>query len=487
MDYVGRNTIYDYISNEDIEDGIHTMTLANGELIDFEIINFTEDKTFDGTDVLGDDTPDTTMLIVKCHKNCVINEDITVTPQVRKKGFVLYCGGDFTNYGTLSMTARGANAEGQELLIYGEESAYDTIPAVGASGGSKVGGASGTYEGTVGDNGINRCTGGGGAGGYYSNKALYSGAGGAGTSYSGGTGGGGCACYDGGSSASDGSSSGGSGGNASCRRTTANNWNASGGIGNPSGMNARRTSSAGVGNTTEYPSNSGTGGLLILYCYSFQNVGVIESNGVDSELIGYSETRCVPGGASGGGSINIFATNLMARGDILANGGTGASGVTKGGNGGNGCITISIQLQVSTDKMVSSGNLISILSKTYKTIRSTLTNASTTLLSRIKTLENQVTSLSSGKVWGDAVSTVDDLPTDPLDNETRLVESDNCIYTYSSNSNSWVKTGTNDIPLATSETDGKMSKEDKTKLDSIMIYTDAEIKEAVATVLESEE
>lgn len=483
MDYIERDTIYDYIVNENMPDGIHNMVLANGESIDFEIINFEEDKTFDGTDILGNDTPDTTMLIVKCHKNCNIDKNVIVMPQVRKKGFVLYCGGDFVNYGTVSMTARGANAQGQELLIYGNNSKYEIIPAIGALGGAKVGGSSSTQNGTDGDTGIKRATGGGGAGGYYSNKALYSGAGGAGTSYSGGTGGGGCSCYDSGSNASDGSNDGGAGGVATCRRTSANNWNSTGGIGNPSGKNARRTSSAGVGNTSEYPKNSGTGGLLILYCKNFVNEGIIESNGVNSELSNYNATtHCVPGGASGGGSINIFATIMSKRGTITADGGIGASGKAKGGNGGNGCITVELTIKLKDNQIVSSTNLVNILSKTYRTIKTTIINSSSNLLERIKNIESQILTLSSGKMWGDAIETIDSLPSDALENETHLVIEDNCIYTW--NGSSWVKTGTNDIPLATNELDGKMSKDDKIKLDSIVSYTDAEIQTAVIAVLE---
>lgn len=46
------------------------------------------------------------------------------------------------------------------------------------------------------------------------------------------------------------------------------------------------------------------------------------------------------GGASGGGSINIFYKESIEKGTINAIGGTGGTGSKTGGAGGNGCISI---------------------------------------------------------------------------------------------------------------------------------------------------
>ena len=72
---------------------------------------------------------------------------------------------------------------------------------------------------------------------------------------------------------------------------------------------------------------SGTGGLLILYVNNLNNNGKITAKGTDSN--GY-------GGASGGGSINVFYNKLLEKGRIEATGGKG----TNGGNGGNGSVRI---------------------------------------------------------------------------------------------------------------------------------------------------
>ena len=110
---------------------------------------------------------------------------------------MIYCTGTLTNNGTVSMTARGAKAEGENVYLWkNSDESYEYVPALGAAGGESVT----TYEdqykdGIDGYAGSGRQTGGGGSG---TSKAgdgdpiAISGAGGNGTSYSGGTGGGGC-------------------------------------------------------------------------------------------------------------------------------------------------------------------------------------------------------------------------------------------------------------------------------------------------------
>lgn len=185
-------------------------------------------------------------------------------------------------------------------------------------------------EGNDGENGIERQTGGGGSGRASARATYYqklpslswilatasasAGSGSIGTSYSGGTGGGGSARHGyGGNNYQDvsgvngenGNLNGGAGGNGT-----------EGGTGNPGGT--------GEG-------LNGTGGLLILYTNVLNNNGKITSKGSDSNG---------GGGASGGGSINIFYQKIIKEGEINAEGGKGKSEDKIGGNGGDGCVTL---------------------------------------------------------------------------------------------------------------------------------------------------
>ena len=345
-------TLFELVK-QTIPDGIHIYHCTTNDIeIEFQIINYNIDTILNSTTVTyGNATVDTQMLILKFNKNLTINSGITLRPQVRKKGMLIYVEGTLTNNGTISMTQRGASAVGQNVYLYHNE----YVPAVGGTGGAKVGGSLTKLVGNNGTTGNKRATGGGGSGAFYSGTdaslstaqitKFYSGAGGAGTSYSGGCGGGGLSAYwssgdaTAASAATAGSSTGGAGGNAVCRRTSNNNWNATGGIGNPSGTSARRTS-VGIG-TAQTTSVSGTGGLLIMFAKDIINNGTIESKGTASILSGYGNTtHCCPGGASGGGSINIFSKTITNTGTITATGGTGVTGMMKSGNGGDGSITL---------------------------------------------------------------------------------------------------------------------------------------------------
>lgn len=130
---------------------------------------------------------------------------------------------------------------------------------------------------------------------------------------------------------------GGEGGKGRCYRTKSS-WGsrrAGGGTGNPGGNGAFHTSGTIVveGNYASYKGNNGTGGLLVIFSNTINNQGIIESKGTDST------TSVSPaGGASGGGSINIFYNlNYTNTGEILVNGGIGKN---YGGTGGDGSITI---------------------------------------------------------------------------------------------------------------------------------------------------
>ena len=293
----------------------------------------------DSNDVATKDEYAKNMIIVKVNGDLTINEGVTVTAYASEegyggpKGLFIYVTGTLTNNGTISMTARGAKAEGQNVYLFkNSDGSYEYVPKEGANGGERTSNSIRWNPGNDGSNGINRQTGGVGSGACGNDKSSYAnsgygGAGASGTSYSGGTGGGAAKIYGSGSiEAESGNSNGGKGGDGKSWSST---YGASGGAGNPGGISA--------GNGTS--GNNGTGGLLIIYSNVFDNLNTISSDGT---LGGYNVTG---GGSSGGGSINIFySDNIKNIGLISATGGESKkqSNVNNdlGGNGGNGTVTI---------------------------------------------------------------------------------------------------------------------------------------------------
>ena len=286
------------------------------------------------------------MVILKIDGDLTVNSGITLTACKSDngyggpKGMLIYCTGTLTNNGTISMTARGAKAEGQDVYLWkNSDNSYEFVPAVGASGASRaIISASGFWGGRFstagisGNNSINRQTAGGGSGaaichGDSGRYTSISGAGTNGTSYSGGTGGGaalGDINYSN-YTAEAGTINGGKGGKSKSNYL----GNAGSGAGNPGGTD---------GNVGSKGSN-GTGGLLIIYANNIINNSIIESNGSNGGT-GYWNAG---GGSSGGGSINIFYKDNYTENNssITADGGIAmcATGY-KGGAGGTGSISL---------------------------------------------------------------------------------------------------------------------------------------------------
>lgn len=171
------------------------------------------------------------------------------------------------------------------------------------------------------------------------NGRPYTGIGANGTSYSGGTGGGAYAVIDINGGAGDGpigEPNGGSGGPGKVIAGYYHSGSAGGGTGNPggNGVNVSTGFHIGVwtGTHSSHKGNDGTGGLLVISCNKYNNNGTIEANGVESRAVGL-----ISGGASGGGSINIFYNEFVKNNSCVANGGAGAN---YGGSGGAGTVTI---------------------------------------------------------------------------------------------------------------------------------------------------
>ncbi len=296
--------------------------IVNGVTYAVEYIAIDGNTTYSSSTNLGNTTNDTKMLVVKYNGNLTVNAGVTLTAAARKRGMFLYVTGDLTNNGTITMTARGASAPGQDVYLYKiDATTYDYVPASGSAGGASIytnNGIGFCYSGNPGIAGASRGTGGGGGGGLRGPSAggATSGAGSAGTSYSGGAGGGG---NNAASTAGSGAVNGGAGGNAG--------GDSGGGAGNPGGN----------GSGTGVAGSSGTGGLLIIRANNLINNGTISSNGSNGGDGSYAGT----GGASGGGSINLFYVNSLTAGTTAANGGIGGLGFlgSRGGAGGAGTVT----------------------------------------------------------------------------------------------------------------------------------------------------
>ena len=322
------NSLLDAVEKNNFENDSTTNILVNNTLYSVHVythegdLTISEDTEYGSANDVATDSEDAkNMVILKVNGNLTINNGATLTTVKSAdgyggpKGFLIYATGDITNNGTISMTARGAKAVGQDVYLWkNSDNSYEYIPALGAAGGLPAT--------TInnGGNGSNRQLGGGGIGGHDGNRKS---SGAAGTSYSGGTGGGGSG-QNNGTKGTDGSDNGGAGGNGPYNDT-------GGGAGNPGG-----TGSWGAGGS------NGTGGLLILYATSINNAGIIVSNG----SAGGNSACHGAGGGSGAGSINVFYKNNIVQGTINVIGGAGGKEIGwnapayAGGSGGTGSIAI---------------------------------------------------------------------------------------------------------------------------------------------------
>lgn len=257
-------------------------------------------------------------VVLKVEGNLTVNENIMLTSVKNPdgyggpKGMVIYCTGTLRNNGTISMTACGAKAVGENVYLWKNgEGSFEYVPANGGAGGLFTG--NNGHNGQSGENGLARTTGGGGSGAAGGWKGeFFPGCGAEGTSFSGGTGGGAFYIRDDGRILTGGSPNGGAGGNSARIEGAAY---MGGGAGNPGGIGR-----GGNGMNPSYNGQNGTGGLLILYADTIKNSTDILAKGSDG-----GATATVGGGSSGGGSINIFyKTSYRNEGIINVDGGIAA-------------------------------------------------------------------------------------------------------------------------------------------------------------------
>ena len=345
-------SILSIINNNNLKTGYYYF-VANGEKYPVHMItldgnqHFTENKTFgDAYDVATANTYAQNMVIVKVNGDLEIDEGVTVAPYYDKsyggpKGFTLYVTGKLTNKGTID-NSHGAKAVGQNVYLWkNTDGSYEYVPAIGATGGSKVQNAS---NGVKGASGTGRQTGGGGSARNNCTNCGPIAAGGTGTSYSGGVGSG--TQYN----APAVSNEGGAGGNPD-----------------------------GAGNPT-----NGTGGLLTIYANEYENKGTIKVTG----SIGSGNSA----GASGGGSVNIFTNQNIIddnKGIVNISGGS-PDGAAKGGAGGAGTVTYT-QLQPVTITSNYSYPIISITKNETEKYEITVNYFST--------LSKKLYSIDNGSTW----------------------------------------------------------------------------------------
>lgn len=325
-------------------------------------------------------------MVVKQYTSVTINAGDTVTTDQPCRGMFIFCQGNMTVDGTLSMSLRGASADptiagasdsnavnsnglqygffksgstdslsfssalwngfgttirniaGSNFLS-GSGSNYKvhTISRTGASGASRPSVSSdGVREDPADIRGSNSSstnrTGGGGAGGMayqIQNGYGQGGAGASGTIFSGGSAGGGAA---GGGSASsghrgsDGSANGGAGGTGGNHIESSGRPKGTGGAGNPKG------SDGSIGTQGLNDAETGTGGLIILAVggnLTIGSSGKIIANGGRGGDSTNSDDNSSMGGGSGGGHILILCKgtvtangNVISEGDYIGNAGS---------------------------------------------------------------------------------------------------------------------------------------------------------------------
>ena len=303
-------------------------------------------------------------IVVKNYNDLTINSGVLFSPLRACRGLVIYCTGNLTVNGTISMTGKGGAVANKIAPPIGVASVTDTrfdlidstlyfnnfsssaaggrgipthwnwapsgsvwfsnykirVPLSGSVAGG-TGGATSDAAGSAGSAGVFCCGGGGGGG---AGEAQYGSfgpgaAGGRGSIFAGGGGGGG-------------GTGGCCGGGVIGTAGTLERGGAGASTGTGTGGGGAGTIVSG-GNGTQ-----GSGGLLILIVRGNILInGTISSNGSNGGAGSAVSKRCGGGGGSGGGRvIIIYGGTYNNGGSVVANGGGGGSGGGGGGAGGSG-------------------------------------------------------------------------------------------------------------------------------------------------------
>lgn len=304
-----------------------------------------EQLTFDVyflKDTIFNSNEDVSKLFSKCKEDSntqliiankiVIQNDVTFTPNYRCRGIIIFAD-TIINNGKISMTARGAKGDGNNLYLYKLNNEYQIVPKDGALGADRVdiyAKWNGPWAANPGYDGIGRQTGGGanGAQGHGDgdwDSWIYTMGGGQGSSYSGGAGSGGADINHPGTWTILKPEPGTGAGTDGLGLRWSSSWynrNGGGGAGNPGGRGRYAS-----GYNTALDGESGTGGLIIIYTNKISGSGSFIAEGSKGGSGNHG------GGGSGGGSINIFTKEPLENPIYSVAGGTSKSNGGKGGNG----------------------------------------------------------------------------------------------------------------------------------------------------------
>ena len=306
--------------------------------------------------------------IVKNYNNLTINSGVLFSPLRACRGMIIYCTGDLTVNGTISMTGKGGGVGSKIAAPVGfatdTDSRYDLVDATlyfnnfssSTAGGYGIpthwnwapsgsvwfsnykirvplsGSVAGGGPSSVGSAGIFCCGGGGGGGSSAPGAPRAGGSGGRGTIFLGGGGGGG-GSYGGGNGNNGTFEAGGIGGFGP-NPGLGPNGSGGGGAGTPA---APGSGGAGI---------TGVGGLIILIVRGNITInGTVSSNGATggNGTTGGSGAAGGGGGSGGGRIIIIYGGTYSNVGTIVVNGGAGGAGgpgAVSGGAGGAGAITV---------------------------------------------------------------------------------------------------------------------------------------------------
>ena len=167
-------------------------TNIEGATLNNKIYEFGDKQTDVATGTTNENMAQNTV-VLKIEGDLTINSGVTLTTTKSDngyggpKGLIIYCTGKLINNGTISMTARGAFAEGQDIYLWkNNDETYEIVPKYGAEGAPGVNVNSNII--IKPENATGRQTGGGAGGSSFYSTAV-GGNGARGTSYSGGSGG----------------------------------------------------------------------------------------------------------------------------------------------------------------------------------------------------------------------------------------------------------------------------------------------------------